>query len=88
MKIFEGCLLVSDLDGSFFGSGTSLPQRNLDAVRYFMDNGGLFTIATGRSITAAKKNSEKIFQKMYRLFYLTGRCFMILLPTGFIRCGN
>ena len=60
MKIFEGCLLVSDLDGSFFGSGTSLPQRNLDAVRYFMDNGGLFTIATGRSITAAKKIAKDI----------------------------
>ncbi len=60
MKIFEGCLLVSDLDGSFFGAGTSLPQRNLDAVRYFMDNGGLFTIATGRSITAAKKIAKDI----------------------------
>lgn len=60
MGKFNGTLLVSDLDGTFFGRGTSIPQRNVDAVRYFMENGGLFTICTGRSVSAAKRIAADI----------------------------
>lgn len=45
---FHNCLLVTDLDGTFFGSGARLVQRNLDAVRRFKERGGRFTVATGR----------------------------------------
>lgn len=60
MKKFEGYLMVSDLDGTFFAKGTTIPQRNLDAVNYFMDNGGKFTISTGRSIVASKIIAKNI----------------------------
>ena len=45
---FHNCLLVTDLDGTFFGSGARLVQRNLDALRLFKERGGRFTVATGR----------------------------------------
>ena len=48
MKKFEKVVIATDLDGTFFGSGATLVQRNLDAVKYFTDNGGHFTVATGR----------------------------------------
>lgn len=50
MKKFENIAIVTDLDGTFFGSSDEpLVKRNLDAVKYFTDNGGKFTIATGRA---------------------------------------
>ena len=47
-KIFDGILLVSDIDGTFVDSDKKSIPKNLEAVKYFTDNGGLFTFATGR----------------------------------------
>ncbi len=47
--IFQGVLIASDFDGTAFGSMTGLPQRNIDAVEYFIREGGTFAIATGRT---------------------------------------
>lgn len=51
MKKFEGMLLLSDMDGTLLGDDRQISQRNRDAVRYFVENGGRFGIATGRSKT-------------------------------------
>lgn len=48
---FSGVLLVSDFDGTIYSSEIGMPARNVEAARYFMDNGGRFTIATGRTHT-------------------------------------
>ncbi len=45
---FSGHLIVSDLDGTFFGHDATLVQRNLDAIEAFQKEGGMFTISTGR----------------------------------------
>jgi HAD-superfamily hydrolase, subfamily IIB len=47
-NIFDGILLVSDIDGTFAGSDKVFNKENLKSVKYFTDNGGLFTFATGR----------------------------------------
>ena len=47
-KKFENILIASDLDGTFFGSRTHLVDRNLQRIKYFCENGGRFTFATGR----------------------------------------
>ena len=47
-KKFENIFIASDLDGTFFGSKTHLVDRNLDRIKYFCENGGRFTFATGR----------------------------------------
>lgn len=46
---FKGLMIMTDLDGTFMGRGTSLVPRNLEAVEYFKSQGGLFTFATGRT---------------------------------------
>lgn len=58
MGIFDGCLLVSDIDGTLAVDGR-LIARNLEAVERFKAAGGVFTIATGRGPTAAKALCQK-----------------------------
>ena len=45
-KKFEGVLLCSDIDGTMYHKGF-IPS-NLEALQYFLDEGGLFTFCTGR----------------------------------------
>jgi Cof subfamily protein (haloacid dehalogenase superfamily) len=47
MGKFDGFLLASDWDGTLFYKG-AIPEENLKAIRYFQDNGGLFTVCSGR----------------------------------------
>lgn len=55
MRNLKNTLIVTDLDGTFFGSKTSLVQRNLDAVERLKAAGGYFTIATGRMYSNLEK---------------------------------
>ena len=59
MKKFSGLLLVSDFDGTFF-SHPVIPRRNLEAVRYFMEEGGRFTICTGRAMQSLEIHIDDI----------------------------
>lgn len=45
---FDGILIMSDMDGTFFGKGGSIVPKNIDAIKYFISKGGRFTFATGR----------------------------------------
>lgn len=54
---FSGCLLASDIDGTLVSDGR-IPERNIEAIRRFTDEGGLFTLATGRSIESARRYAE------------------------------
>ena len=47
-KKFENIFIASDLDGTFFNSKTQMVDRNLEKIKYFCENGGRFTFATGR----------------------------------------
>ena len=49
MSMFEDVLLTVDFDRTLTGPDSKIPQRNLDAIAYFMENGGAFTVNTGRS---------------------------------------
>ena len=49
MGTFDGVLLVSDFDDTLYGANRQISPRNLDALRYFVDRGGRFTVATGRA---------------------------------------
>ncbi len=52
--MFSDVLLTVDYDRTLTGPDSSIPQRNLDAIRYFMDHGGAFTVNTGRSMPMTK----------------------------------
>lgn len=42
-------LIISDLDGTLINSQHFISQENLEAISFFIKNGGSFAIATGRS---------------------------------------
>ena len=47
MGIFDGCLFISDVDGTFVNS-QFIPQKNIEAAEIIINEGGMFTFATGR----------------------------------------
>ena len=55
MGIYSDILLTVDYDRTLTAPNGKIPERNLEAIRYFMENGGAFTLNTGRSTTTAKK---------------------------------
>ena len=60
MGIFDGYLLVSDMDGTLLNSKGKLSEENKKAIEYFVDNGGQFTLATGRMLPSIKRHIHKM----------------------------
>ena len=69
MGKFDGVLLASDFDNTILNTelprrtGCPIPpisQRNVEALRYFMDNGGRFAVATGRALPALRRFPEQV----------------------------
>lgn len=65
----SGMLLLSDYDNTFCytekalsGSGEAAPvnPRNLEAVRYWMAEGGRFAVATGRALAAFRRQAAGV----------------------------
>lgn len=48
MGKFDGFLICTDLDGTLLRNDKTISSENLDAIEYFKNEGGLFTIVTGR----------------------------------------
>lgn len=58
--MFSDILLTSDYDLTLTGPDGAIPERNLQAIRYFMDHGGTFTVNTGRSIPMIKRIRDTV----------------------------
>ena len=58
MAKFDGVLLASDMDYTLLNSKGELSPESRKSISYFMENGGLFTIATGRSPQAFEKTAR------------------------------
>ena len=58
-KKFDGLLLVSDIDNTLMIKNF-IPEENKKAIKYFTDNGGLFTIASGRNPVTAVTIAESV----------------------------
>ena len=54
--MFSDVLLTVDFDRTLTAPDSTIPERNLKAIRYFMENGGTFTVNSGRSLPMAAKN--------------------------------
>ena len=52
MRKFEGMLLACDMDGTLLDSDRCISPENLQAIHYFVSEGGLFSLATGRAFAA------------------------------------
>lgn len=52
--MFSDVLLTVDYDRTLTAPDSTIPQRNLEAIRWLIENGGAFTVNTGRSLPMAQ----------------------------------
>ena len=60
MGIFSDVLLTVDYDRTLTAPDSTIPERNLEAIRYFIENGGVFTVNTGRSVPMTKVFRDRV----------------------------
>lgn len=58
--MFSDILLTVDFDRTLTALDGTVPQRNLEAIDFFIKNGGVFTVNTGRSYISFRKFLEKV----------------------------
>lgn len=68
MGRFDGILICSDWDGTLFTNGT-VPEESSNAIRYFQENGGLFTVCSGRAPEFLNNYSHLVRPNTYALCY-------------------
>ena len=69
MGIYSDVLLTVDYDRTLTAYDSTIPERNLEAIRYFMENGGAFTVNTGRSLSMTKVFIDKVPVNVPLLLY-------------------
>ncbi len=57
---FDGLLIVSDMDGTLLTEEKTISKENLDAIRYFREHGGKFTVASGRVYQSLESYFDEI----------------------------
>ena len=67
--MFSDILLTVDYDRTLTAPDSTVPERNIEAIRYFIENGGAFTINTGRSMPMARPFMEKVPTNVPLLLY-------------------
>ena len=60
MKKFENKVICCDVDGTLISDEFELPTENLKAIEYFRSEGGIFTIATGRTLQGLKRYTNDL----------------------------
>jgi HAD superfamily hydrolase (TIGR01484 family) len=56
--MFSDVLLTVDVDRTLTGPDSKIPERNIEAIRYFTENGGMFTVNTGRSLNTYRGHMQ------------------------------
>ena len=60
MGKFDGILICTDLDGTLLKNDKTISNENIDAIEFFKQEGGLFTVVTGRMPIFAFDICDKI----------------------------
>ena len=72
MKKYDGYVILTDLDGTLLTDDKKVSPENRQAIEYFIDNGGKFTIATGRPIYACSQYIEGLRTDLPAVVYNGG----------------
>ncbi len=64
MGRYSGILLCSDFDGTL-AKNQIIPKENLDAIRYFCDNGGVFSVVSGRNVEFLDNYTPELVLRSY-----------------------
>ena len=64
MAEYRDVLLTSDHDRTLTAPDATIPQNNIDAIKYFIEQGGTFTVNTGRTLPSyqAAMDADLIWQ--------------------------
>ena len=73
--MFSDVLLTVDYDRTLTAPDSTIPERNLQAIRYFMENGGAFTVNTGRSLPMVQVFKDKVPTNAPLLLYNGGAAY-------------
>lgn len=60
MGLFSDVLLTVDFDRTLTDGDSMVPQRNIEAIHYFMENDGRFTVNTGRSLNTFRGQMDTV----------------------------
>ena len=60
MGIYSDVLLTVDFDRTLTAPDSSIPERNIEAIHYFIENGGVFTVNTGRSVPMYSSKLDQV----------------------------
>ncbi len=75
MGKFTGMLFTSDFDHTISDHKGNIPHANMEAIEYFVQEGGRFCLNTGRSIPAARKQALQIPCNAPCLLYNGAACY-------------
>lgn len=75
MGKFSDILFTSDFDHTISGPDNEVPQANIDAIRYFIREGGLFCINSGRSVPLLRRRIHQIPTNAPCLCYNGAACY-------------
>ena len=75
MPDFSDILFVADYDHTLTGPDGKIPDRNREAIQYFMAHGGSFTLCTGRSLPLFRPVSVNIPMNAPALLSNGGLCY-------------
>ncbi len=74
MGLYSDYILVSDFDQTMTDFQSRIPQANLDAIRHFMAEGGIFTLATGRSLPMSRYRFQEVPMNAPLIVYNGAAC--------------
>lgn len=60
MGKYDGKLLVSDMDSTLLNDEHKVTEENFEAIKYFISEGGIFTVASGRMVDAVRIYLERL----------------------------
>ncbi len=75
MGRYDGILIVSDFDHTMTDETGAVPERNREAIRAFMAEGGYFTVATGRSAPMFRKKKALFESNAPVIVFNGGACY-------------
>lgn len=75
MGKFSNVLFTSDFDHTITGPDNRIPPANLDAIRYFISEGGRFCINSGRSVPLLRQRVDEIPTNAPCLCYNGAACY-------------
>ncbi|MBQ3356465.1 MAG: HAD hydrolase family protein [Oscillospiraceae bacterium] len=75
MAKFSNVFFASDFDHTLTGQDNLLRERNVEAIRYFIAEGGRFTVASGRSIPLFRRRASLVPVNAPCILYNGGACY-------------